>query len=233
LGVRSLSVAVVLILCAVVVFPANAAPPGQPLLSVDYVSSGRANCDSALSLYGVRTCLLSLQAVVTGGTPPIHVKWILSNGTRLRGQQISLAITYGDIIYGVCLMAVDSRGNSVFGGHWEYGINYGSDQYHQHKYAPVNVWYANVSPPCSTVGKPVDFTGNVFCSSECAPAPIISTWSFGNGHIVYGQNATYSYPRTGIYSVELTGTDSLGRTSSTTYPVIVVRIGHHHRPLWT
>ena len=221
----------VLILSAVVVFPAHAASTAQPLLSVDYVSSGRAECDTALSLYDIRTCLLTLQAVVTGGTPPIHVRWILSNGTRLRGQQISLAITYGGQIYGVCLMAVDSRGNSVFGGHWEFGINYGSDVYHSHKYAPVNVWYATVSPPCSTVGKPVDFTGNVICSSECATPPIISTWSFGDGHLAYGQNANYSYPRPGVYSAELTGTDSLGRTSSTTYPVIVARIGHHqHSP---
>jgi len=169
--------------------------------------------------------MLSLQAVVTGGTLPIHVKWILSNGTKLSGDQISLVIGYGEILYGVCLRAVDSRGESVFGGHWEFGINYWSDQYHSHKYAPVNVWYASVSPPCATVGQPVDLRGNVFCSSECAPSPIVSTWAFGDGTTGYSENVNHNYTRPGVYSAELSATDSLGRMSSTTYPVIVIQIG--------
>src|SRR4029077_8841100 len=109
---QGLNVALVLSLCTVILYPAHAALPDNPLQSVDYSSAGRAACDAALSEHGIRTCLLSLQAVLTGGTAPIHVKWILSNGTRLSGQQISLAISYGEILYGVCLRAVDSRGES-------------------------------------------------------------------------------------------------------------------------
>ena len=208
-------------------FPAHSTSSTIPLQSVDYFSSGRNACDNALFTNGTRTCLLSLQAVVTGGAAPFHVKWILSNGTRVSGQRISLAINYGEIIYGVCLRAVDSNGEAVFGGHWEFGLNYWSIQYHSHKYAPVNVWHASVTPPCATVGGPISFRGNVFCSSGCAPQPIVSTWSFGDGTMAKSDSVDHNYGRPGVYSAQLSATDSLGITSSANYPVIVVQIANN------
>jgi hypothetical protein len=166
---------------------------------------------------------LTLEAVVIGGTAPIHVRWVLSNGTRLQGDRIQLAIEYGAVIYGVCLNARDATGKSVIGGHWEYGINYSSVLYHTERYAYIRV-RANISSPCSIVDQPVTFNGSLECSTNCAPPPIRPTWLFGDGSKVNGSlTVTHSYEQQGVYFARLLGTDSWGRTnySLSKYPIIV------------
>jgi len=175
--------------------------------------------------------------VVIGGTPPIHVKWYLSNGTRLRGENVQLVIEDGAIIYGVCLRASDASGKSVVGGHWEYGRGYWSVLYHTEKYATVRA-RAEISPPCSAVGQPVNFKGNLDCGAgatiypngtiiqHCAPPPTVPTWFFGDGRTSNGVvNVTHNYEKQGVYFVRLLGTDSWGRTnySLSEYPIIVLR----------
>jgi len=163
--------------------------------------------------------------VVTGGIPPIHVKWYLSNGTILRGENIQLAIEYGGLIYGVCLSVSDATGKSVIGGHWEHGINYGSDIYHRERYAYIRA-LADISPSCSEVDQPVTFRGTLQCGTSCAPPPILPTWFFGDGTQVNGLlTVTHSYEKQGVYFARLLGTDSIGRTnySLSEYPVIIVR----------
>jgi hypothetical protein len=180
LRLRTLDTALVLGVCMVMLSSAQAASPATtttPLQSIDYQSSGRESCEGSTIL---RSCLLSLDAVVTGGIPPIHVKWFLSNGTKLSGGNILLAIEYGALIYGVCLSSSDATGKWVIGGHWEHGINYGSDIYHTERYAYIRA-RADVSPPCSVVDQPVAFRGTLQCSTNCAPPPIVATWFFGDG----------------------------------------------------
>ena len=218
----TLSIALVLSVSMVLLSSAQAASPAtsMPLQSVDYRSFGRENCEGATIL---QNCLLSLEAVVTGGTPPIHVKWYLSNGTRLRGENIQLAIEYGTHIYGVCLSANDATGKSVIGGHWEYGINYWSDIYHTERYAYIRA-RADISPPCSSVGQPVTFNGSLTCNTNCAPPPILPTWFFGDKTTNSGAlNTTHIYDKQGVYFARLLGTDSQGRTnySLSSYPVII------------
>lgn len=225
LRLRTLGAALVLSACMVMLSPAQAASPSTtttPLQSIDYRSSGRENCEGATIL---RSCLLSLEAIVTGGTPPIHVKWYLSNGTRLRGENVQLAIKYGELIYGVCLSASDTTGKSVIGGHWEHGINYGSDIYYRERYAYIRA-RADISPPCSAVDQPISFHGTLQCSTKCAPSPILPTWFLGDGTIISGAlSVTHSYDKQGVYFARLLGTDSWGRTnySLSAYPVIVIR----------
>jgi hypothetical protein len=176
---------------------------------------------------------LNLEAVVTGGTTPIHVKWFLSNGTELRGDKIQLPIEYGAHIYGVCLTASDATGKLVFGGHWEYGVNYWSVIYHTDRYAYIRA-RADISPPCSTVGQPLTFNSNLACSTNCATSPIVPTWFFGDGTTVNGAlSMTHSYDKHGVYFARLQGTDSLGRTnySLSTYPIIVVRTSQDQNEL--
>jgi hypothetical protein len=231
---RIAGIALVLGLSIVGVSSAQEASSGTPLQSVDYRSSGRQNCEGATVL---RVCLLSLEAAVMGGTPPIHVKWYLSNGTRLRGERIQLAIEYGARIYGVCLSARDATGKSVIGGHWEYGINYFSDIYQTERYAYVRA-RAEISPSCSTIGQPVSFRGDLECGAgttfypngtiihHCAPPPIVPTWFLGDGTTITGiLTVTHSYDRRGIYFARLLGTDSWGRTnySLSSYPIIILR----------
>jgi hypothetical protein len=225
LRLRTLGTALVLGVCMVMLSSAQAASPATtttPLQSVDYRSSGREYCEGATIL---RSCLLSLTAAVTGGIPPVHVKWYLSNGTRLRGENIQLAIEYGALIYGVCLSASDATGKSVIGGHWEHGINYGSVIYHTERYAYIRA-RADISPSCSAVDQPVTFHGTLQCSTNCAPPPILPTWFFGDGTQVNGLlTVTHSYQKQGVHFARLLGTDSFGRTnySLSAYPVIVVR----------
>jgi len=160
-----------------------------------------------------------------GGTPPIHMKWYLSNGTRLRGENVQLAIEYGARIYGVCLSANDATGRLVIGGHWEYGINYFSDIYHTERYAYIRA-RAAISPPCARVDQPITFNGSLECGTNCAPPPILPTWFFGDGATTDGTlTVIHGYDKQGVYFVRLLGTDSLGRTnySLSEYPVIVVR----------
>jgi len=224
LCLRILGAALVLGIFMVMLSSAQAASPATtaPLQSVDYRSFGRENCEGATIL---RSCVLSLDAVVTGGTQPIHVKWYLSNGTRLRGDNIQLSIEYGAFIYGVCLSAIDATGKSVIGGHWEHGINYWSDVRHTEKYAYIRA-RADISPPCSTVGQAVTFNGSLGCSTNCTTRPIVPTWFFGDRTTVNGSlTVTHSYDKQGVYSAGLLGTDSLGRTnySLSSYPVIIIR----------
>jgi hypothetical protein len=163
--------------------------------------------------------------VVTGGISPIHVKWYLSNGTKLRGENIQLATDYGALIYGVCLSASDVTGKSVIGGHWEHGINYGSVVYHTERYAYIRA-RADVSPPCSAVDQPVTFHGTLQCSTDFASPPIRPTWFFGDGTTVKGLlTVTHSYEKQGVYFARLLGTDSMGRTnySLSAYPIMVLR----------
>jgi hypothetical protein len=165
------------------------------------------------------------------------VKWYLSNGTRLRGENIQLAIDYAPLIYGVCLSAIDATGESVLGGHWEYGINYRSQLYHSERYAYIRA-RADISPPCSTVDEPVNFKGSLECGAgttfypngtvvhHCAPPPIIPTWFFGDGTTSQGAvSVTHGYEKQGIYYVRLLGSDSWGRTdySLSQYPIIILR----------
>jgi len=171
--------------------------------------------------------------VVTGGIPPIHVKWYLSNGTRLKGENIQVAIEYGALIYGVCLSASDATGKSVIGGHWEHGINYGSVVYHTERYAYIRV-RADVSPPCSAVDQPVAFRGTLQCSTNCVPPPILPTWFFGDGTTVKGLlTVTHSYEKQGVYFARLLGTDSIERAnySLSPYPVIIVRTSQDQNEL--
>lgn len=184
----------------------------------------------------LRSCLLSLKSSVTGGTAPIHVKWYLSNGTRIKGENIQLAIEYGAIIYGVCLRASDSTGHSIIGGHWEYGINYRSVLYHAEKYAYIRA-RAEISSPCSSVDQSVSFKGDLECGAgtsfypngtiihHCAPPPIVPTWFFGDGTGSNGTlNVMHGYDDPGVYFVRLIGTDSWGRTnySLSSYPIIIL-----------
>jgi hypothetical protein len=171
--------------------------------------------------------------VVTGGIPPIHVKWYLSNGTKLRGENIQLAIEYGALIYGVCLSASDATGKSVIGGHWEHGINYGSVVYHTERYAYIRA-RADISPPCSAVDQPVTFHVTLQCSTNCALPPILPTWFFGDGTTVKGLlTVTHSYEKQGVYFARLLGTDSIGRAnySLSSYPVIIVRTSQDQNEL--
>jgi hypothetical protein len=163
--------------------------------------------------------------------PPIHVKWYLSNGTRVRGENIQLAIEYGALIYGVCLSAGDATGKSVIGGHWEYEINYGSTVYHAERYAYIRA-RADIAPPCSAVDQPVTFHGTLQCSSNCAPPRILPTWFFGDGTTVNSLlTVTHGYEKQGVYFARLLGTDSIGRTnySLSAYPVIVVRASQEQK----
>lgn len=233
LRLRTLRIALVLGVCMVILSPTQATSPGSaatPLQSVDYRSFGRGNCEAATIL---RNCLLSLEAIVTGGMPPIQVKWHLSNGTRLRGENIHVAIEYGALIYGVCLSASDATGRSVMGGHWEHGINYWSDIYHKEGYAYIRS-RADISPPCSTAGQPITFNGSLECSTNCATPPIRPTWFFGDGTSVSsGLRVTHSYERQGVYFARLLGTDSSGRTnySLSEYPIIVLRTSQDQNEL--
>jgi hypothetical protein len=227
---RIAGIALVLSLLMVSVSSAQAPSPGTPLESVDYRSSGRQNCEGATIL---RVCLLSLDAVVMGGKPPIHVKWYLSNGTRLTGETVQLAIEYGARVYGVCMRASDATGRSVIGGHWEYGINYFSDIYHTERYAYIRA-RAAISPPCSTVDQPVTFNGSLECSTNCAPPPILPTWFFGDGATTNGTlTVIHSYDKQGVYFARLLGTDSFGRTnfSLSEYPVVILRTPQHQDEL--
>ena len=223
-------IALVLSLSIVSVSSAQAASSGTPLQSVDYRSSGIQNCEGATIL---RVCLLSLDAVVMGGTPPIHVKWYLSNGTRLRGENVQLAIEYGARIYGICLSARDATGKSVIGGHWEYGINYFSDIYRTKRYAYIRA-RAAISPPCAIVDQSITFIGTLECSTDCAPPPILPTWFFGDGTTNNGTlTVTHCYDKQAVYFTRLLGRDSLGRTnySLSEYPVIIVRMPHDQHEL--
>jgi hypothetical protein len=172
------------------------------------------------------------------------VKWYLSNGTRLRGENIQLAIDYAPLIYGVCLSAMDATGESVLGGHWEYGINYRSQLYHSERYAYIRA-RADISPPCSTVDEPVNFKGSLECGAGTtflpngtvvhhAPPPIIPTWFFGDGTTSQGAvNVTHSYEKQGIYFVRLLGTVSWERTnySLSQYPIIILRLSQDKNEL--
>jgi hypothetical protein len=218
-----MGLALVLCVCMVILSTAQAtspASPAAPLQSVDYRSFGREYCEGATIL---RNCLLTLEVVLTGGTAPFHVKWYLSNGTRLQGDSIQLAIEYGASVYGVCLSARDATGKSVTGGHWEYGINYWSVLYHTERYAYIRA-RANISSPCSAKDQPITFNGSLACSTNCAPPPIRPTWLFGDRSTINGSlNVTHGYAQQGVYFARLQGTDSWGRTnySLSEYPIIV------------
>lgn len=205
---------------------AQVVAPNAPLQSVDYVSYKRQNCEGAFIL---RLCLLSLVATVVGGTPPIHVNWYLSNGTRLRGTNVPLAIEFGGThVYGVCLSARDASGRSVIGGHWEYGINYWSDLHQSERHSFIRA-RASISPPCTTVGTPVMFNGSLDCATDCAPSPILPTWVFGDGSLLNGTLApVHQYEERGVFFATLLGTDSYGRTnySLSSYPIIVLKESH-------
>jgi PKD domain len=227
LRIRTIGLALVLGVCMVLLSSVQAASPAvvsssTPLQSVDYRSSGREYCEGGRIL---RSCLLSLEAVVTGGTAPIHVKWYLSNGTRLKGDNTHFAIEYGAYIYGVCLRASDATGMTMVGGHWEYGINYWSNIYHTEKYAYIRV-RAHISSPCSTIDQPVTFNGRLECSMNCAPPPIAPTWFFGDGTTSKNMlDVMHSYDKQGVYFARLMGTDSWGRTnySLSAYPIVVLK----------
>ncbi len=87
----------------------------------------------------------------------------------------------------------------------------------------VAVFYTGNQPPVAefsfqTNGLTADFTDQ---SSDPGGSVVAWAWDFGDGSASAGQNPSHTYAAPGTYSVQLTATDNLGLTASTTKEVTV------------
>jgi hypothetical protein len=73
--------------------------------------------------------------------------------------------------------------------------------------------------PSSSI--PVNATINFSAAAQGGTGPYIYSWNFGDGSSATGQTASHSYDTSGTYTVTMTTTDSMGKTTTKTQQIFV------------
>ncbi len=135
-------------------------------------------------------------AQIVGGVPPVAVRWDLGDGTVSTIQNgTHTYVSPGT--YAVAFLTTDSLGAAIF------------ENFSVRVVSGLAVT-ATASPGAMDLGMPTSFSSTVLGGSP----PFSYAWDFGDGNTSTGTSPTHDYGRTGVFTVRLSVTDTLGTSGS-------------------
>jgi len=156
---------------------------------------------------------LRLNVSVTGGEPPYNLSWesLPSGCNSQNSSQISCrpgAPTGEPTTSRIYVEVADSNGSTATSSETPVTVN------------PIPTVAISSSSNVGTAPLSVNFTATTFYGT----APFTFQWQFGDGSTGTGQYVNHVYTTVGQFHVNVTAFDSVGKNSTSHYPIQVVAV---------